>query len=216
MKRLIYLFAIILISSACISGRNELMKNSTPTEVPQPFMEIWESGLNSGIPCAPSCLIGIVPGITTEKEAMDLLQKHGISEWCEIVDDESQGGVRGVICDELFLFDYRTGTDIIESVSITPLSLYTVSDVIATYGPPDFVEVYLTSLPDYSPKVQMRIYYKTFFAMILLLEQDGEDYIVESDTTIENIFFWEETYFQESYLSDSQKWHGYGRYPFKW
>jgi hypothetical protein len=216
MRRLIFYSLVILIISACVLNRDKFMNNSTPTEVPHTFLEIWEGGFRSGIPCAPSCILGITPGITTEEEAIDLLQKHDVSEWCETYDYEFQGGGRGVDCGDFFSFDYRPDSEVIESVVITPLGPYIMEEVIATYGSPEFVDVYLISLPEYPPKIQMTIYYPTFLGMMLLPEQEGVDYLVETDTPIEAVFLYEKSYFQEVHSSAVQDWHGYGKYPYTW
>jgi hypothetical protein len=107
-----------------------------------------DDGFFSGNPCGPPCLLGIIPGVTKEAEALRILKDKDFQE-CEAFDKEKQGGIRGVSCRSSIRNSFRPyiginfqlGTDIVNSIGFNPFHKITVEDVISKYGEPDTILV---------------------------------------------------------------------------
>jgi len=188
------------------------MADNTPILVNDSAQEIKEEGFFSGKPCAPPCFWSIVPGTTTEKEAIKILKVKGIFQSCKSYDKEVQGGARGITCPSLFIV-FQQGTSIVDSIGYEPSRKITVEDVISKYGEPDTIFVTEMGIPE-APTIGMSLHYHNIQTKLLLPEQEGMVFRAERSTPIENIVY-SPSYnkSEKERIGDFlQDWKGYGEY----
>jgi hypothetical protein len=108
---------------------------------------IGDGGFISLKPCGPPCFFGITPGVTSYEEAIKLidLQKN-IFGICNDYDNRSRGGVYGKICNHGIGVSFTD--NIVDVISFSLLEKITIQQVIDSYGPPDFLTVWVVSLPN--------------------------------------------------------------------
>jgi hypothetical protein len=173
---------------------------------------IGDGGFLSGEPCGPSCFWGIVPGVTTEAEATQILKARGLIEKCEAYDNEAESGSRGIYCRINTGIGFRRGTDIVDSVGFLPFHRITMEDVIAKYGKPNAVWVTRIGIPEY-PETLMILFYDNIRAWLHLPEQEGIAFEVESSTRVEVIGYLD-TPSYSSPRDSLPSWNGYGEYQY--
>lgn len=177
-------------------------------------LEVGDGGFLSGDPCGPPCFWGIVPGVTTEAETMQIFKARGLFEKCETYNNEAESGSRGLSCASSVGIVFRRNTDIVEEVGFKPSSRITVEDVIAEYGEPDFVLVTRTSIPEY-PRTGMIFYYDDMKARLVLPDQKGSSFQIEASIKIENIGYADKASYNDSISRIRkflQNWNGYTEY----
>lgn len=97
-----------------------------------PDLEITDGGLISGIPCSAPCFWDILPGITTESEAIEILSTLGSINNCEKWEKVENGADRGLRCKNVGLtFDEN---DYVNQLSFSPDIPITVDELFAKYG----------------------------------------------------------------------------------
>jgi len=107
---------------------------------------VRDGGFLSGEPCGPPCFWGIVPGETTEAEAIQILKAvlGGVFEKCTVYNYEP----RGIGCFRPNLgIEFRKGTDIVDGVGFRPSDRITLEDVIAKHGEPDALYATADGIP---------------------------------------------------------------------
>ena len=104
-----------------------LFENTTPK------LQIGDGGLISGKPCSAPCFLNIIPGMTLEKESLNILGTLGNIDNCDRWDAVKNGidNVRIYFNDE----------DIVSELSIKSSQRITVQQILDRYGDPDAVYV---------------------------------------------------------------------------
>jgi hypothetical protein len=175
-------------------------------------LEIGDGGFISGEPCGPPCFQDIIPGVTTEAEAMQILQTEGLCRKYTRYDHEAASGGRGIVCTSSDLeIAFQPGTDIVDAVGFRPSQTITVGDVIATYGEPDTV---LVAGRTHYYRTSMILYYDSLKTDLSLPEQEGSRFEVALSTEVERILY-SSTAGYMSYRPATdflQEWKGYGEY----
>lgn len=178
---------------------------------PEPLVDIGDGGFLSLEPCGPPCFLNITPGITDQEQTFEILQTRIDLQNC-ILDDETEDGRVGWIeCGNVSVtFDNSERVENIGYILLDPIPL---GDVIAKYGNPDTVNVWIYKTGDSEKKtvVSMVLLYKNIKTMIVLPDQEGDIYVVEPDTQLTQISYlagddW------EAPNPDSQLWVGFGNY----
>jgi hypothetical protein len=174
--------------------------------------DIGDGGLFSGVPCGPPCFWNITPGKTTEAEAKHILTEVLRLVGCREFNNESISGLRGIsACGNRVGISFRHNSDIVEIVSFNPSETVTVGDVVDRYGPPEWVSVTPSGLPE-RPKSAMVIHFDAFNATLSLGVQVGL-FTVSSSSPIEAVGYSDD----EAYALSRQysvKWRGYGTYEY--
>jgi hypothetical protein len=188
---------------------------------------ITDRSLFTGLPCAPPCWQGIVPGETTAQEAMQILQsspyvkKESIGKTgsytlgaIEAYWEVAPGGVviglqDGLVRDITFNTPYRL----------------TLGQVMEEFGPPESLMVYTTGVPE-SLRWGIAIHYPSSGMEFSMGGGHFENPSLEPSTQIGAVRFVTpqsslegllgelyDTYEtrKEGYLSHSRPWKGYGR-----
>ncbi len=196
----------------------EPIPSTTPTATLYYYPKIGDGGFLSGYPCSPPCFFGIVPGKTTIKEAMVILNKKDMSKACEEIDynrEEGQvvQGIRGLGCNS-FMLTFDDNSDRVLDISFESSLIIKMRDILEKYGYPSYVYVYPEGLPDYPQKVSMSIsYIKDIYCIDLMLPtQEGLTYTLAESTTIINIGYSLKPECDRSNTIGSQNWNGYGDY----
>ena len=189
-----FLFASLTACTPKISG----IGNRVP--------EIRDGGFLSSEPCAPPCFWGIIPGITTEAEAIELLQSEGLCRKYTTFDHS--GGVE-VFCSSGVEISIQQGTDTIDVVIFRPSQTITVGDAITRYGAPDTISV---GVKHQYPRVWMVLNYAHLKVSLVLAEQEGSTFWVEASTEVERINYYSTASFEYYKTTTDSKWNGYGEY----
>lgn len=158
----------------------------------RPVIDIGDGGFLSGEPCGPPCFWGIVPGQTTEAEAIAILQARGVFTHCEVYVRETEGCVRGIRCPprprSLFDVHLNCNGDFVEGISFTPSFKITVQDAVAKYGKPDGILVFLDGIPE-EPYLVLQITYSGIQTYLTLPRQKWPGYLLEASTPIVDIAY---------------------------
>ena len=178
-----------------------------PTISPKPKIDIEDGGFLSEEPCGPPCFWGIVPGKTTEEQAIEILQERGIFELCSAFDRERAGGERGIECGSRVFISFELGSDIVRGLRFNPPSTITVQDVIEKYGEPESVEV--GGVGVHVLNYQMLLAYPKMFTLIRLSYQKEYPYLLTPLTSVREIVYYPEF---GGEFSLREVWRGYGEY----
>lgn len=183
-----------------ISYETHEEKNSLPNK--------WDGGLLSSTPCDAPCFAGIIPGITTELQVMEIIKDNDYFQDCELKDVLNQG--RWISCKGLIISINRD-SQIVEGIGFMSLTKITLEEIIAKFGEPTTVWVAPDGIPEFP-----------YIVMIVLFENNGirvdfdtqEDinghYLLKPTDLITNVAYYsEENGGLGGYL---QPWHGYGEY----
>jgi hypothetical protein len=205
----IFLFPIVLILvclTSCSISTVNWPGQQTPTIL------IGDGGLISQIPCGPPCFLGIVPGITSNDEALVKFNSRAAPAKCEEYDYSKRpgGGLRGVSCGfGGFIF----GEDgYVSSIGFTPNGI-TLKQVIEKYGSPDSIKVGLITRPEDAPIMAMILRYDELQAVINLPSQAGAEYTLSEDVPIEYVRYIEKAeYAIISENAGGEPWRGYTSY----
>jgi len=185
---------ILCLPSACSYGN-------------RPQVVIGDGGLISGEPCSAPCFWNINPGITTEKEALQILSQKLNVKNCDSWDKDESGRDKGIRCESIGItFD----NNIVNTVSFRPSEIVTVEELMEKYGAPDGIFVAALGISA-QPPIAMMLYFDTVNMVIHLPEQDSRIYNLQSDTLVESVVYMSKT----EYLSTKnlrQEWTGYGGY----
>lgn len=195
---------------------------STPQPVgpPCPFLYniIGDGGFLSGEPCGPPCFFGIVPEITNETEAIEMLKDEGLYKLCDPVPFDARSELRGFQCCGVSVgINVYQETDIVEGIGFYPSKQITVEEVIDKYGEPDAVKVASIWFNwEDRPETTMMLYFFDINTVIDLGSQDGVIFNLKPSSQIQSISYsmivspsgdGDET--GPKYISP---WHGYGEY----
>jgi hypothetical protein len=200
---IVALCLLVNLPSACVPAMPG-NSNNVPSSM-------GDGGFLSSNPCGPPCFQGIIPGTTTEHEAVQILQSQGLYYNCSSFNNEVSSGKRGVECGSSASISFQRGTDIVDAVSFGLSQKVTVADVIAKYGEPDTV---LVALDHRYPRAGMNLYYTDLRAIIGLPDQEGSIFRVSASTMVESIAYLSTASykFHVPAIDSLPKWKGYGEY----
>lgn len=168
----------------------------------------WDGGLFSEEPCRAPCFAGLVPGTTTETEAIELIQNSDYFQNCTLEDRPNQG--RWISCNGLIITNNKE-TGITDGVGFNTLSTFTLEKVVAKYGKPTTVWLAVLGIPE-APEWSMIVLFEDKKIRVDFEDQElsTETYLLEPTAKITNIVYYsEENSGLTAYL---QPWHGYGEY----
>jgi hypothetical protein len=181
-------------------------------------VSIGDGGFLTGEPCGPPCFLGIVPGVTKETDAIQILKEKGLYQNCNYVNNESESGLRGFDCSNFLVsMSFFRGTDIIGSIGFNSPQQLMVEMVIKKYGEPDSVLVFSNWFNwEPEPTTSMSLVYGNLKANIGLGEQKGNKFTILSTTPVEWVNYSDPTFptiaENESWNKLLSAWHGYGEY----
>jgi hypothetical protein len=133
---LIYSGLLLFLSSACGDSNNKAL-------------EIGDGGLLSGKPCSAPCFWGIIPGSTTQKQALSILSSKLNINNCDSWDTRNSGGTRGIQCSNIGIdFD---GQNLVNGVGFSPTQKLTINDVMLLLSRLDGQESWDKRCTDQSP-----------------------------------------------------------------
>jgi hypothetical protein len=171
---------------------------------------IQDGGLVSGEPCGPPCFWGIVPGETTEGEALEIVPNALNRQNCRVYNNEAGSGLRGISCDNQIGLNFVRGTDVVGGIAFSPSDSLTVGDFVAMHGDPDAALVTALGLPE-NPHTTMQLYFDGIWTTIGLDEQEGFAYMVSASTLIMSVGYAEPDFYAVSHRY-TVSWTGYGEY----
>lgn len=160
--------------------------------------------------CAPPCLLGITPGLTSEAQAKEVVARSSETfKSCTVYNYTESGGIEGILCESVsIVFDMG----IVTEIGYTPKKTLTVKHLLDMYGEPDAVGAIIGTIPEVKSRVKASLYYDKFYMQILLPEQEGDRYLLEPDTRIDNIGFLIKQEYEDLRKNIDISWQGYGAY----
>ena len=168
----------------------------------------WDGGLFSEEPCRAPCFAGLVPGITTETEAIELIQDSDYFQNCTLEDRPNQG--RWISCNGLIITISKEN-GVADGVGFNTVSTFKLEEVIEKYGEPTTVWLAQLGIPE-APYFGTCILFENVGIRVDLEDQElsMDTYLLEPTAKITNIVYYsEENSGLTAYL---QPWHGYGEY----
>jgi hypothetical protein len=168
----------------------------------------WDGGLFSEQPCRAPCFAGLVPGTTTETEAIELIQDSDYFQNCTLEDRPNQG--RWISCKGLIInINKENGT--IEGIGFGTLLTFTLEEVVSKYGEPSTVWVAPEGIPE-APQISMIVLLGDKKIRLDLEDKDDTSgtYLLEPSAQITNVVYCSDE--NCSFTAYLQPWHGYGEY----
>ncbi len=190
------------------------MLETQPQPTPATNEQFHDGGLISQIPCGPPCFYGIVPGLATEADIERAeAERSDIYSNCSLVDNTSFGGVRGFRCEGGVGGIYKGQT--VDSIGFYPAKNIIVKEIIDLYGPPDFLNVMIVSLPDAPPWSGASLVYGRMHTILGMSDQPGREFRIEPDTHITSVSYLSDARFTEiwdPHDKTSVSWNGFQTY----
>ena len=170
--------------------------------------DIGDAGLLEHQACDPPCFWGITPGITSITETRHILEQKNIND-CVPLDADPQ--YPRLVCGNTVLIRLAAPTGPIAGIGLDPARPITIGAVISSRGQPDAVSVTLQGVEH--PHATMMVYFDSLRTRLVLAEQDGTLYRLDSSVEVRNVGF----YAGDTYTLDKKyglsAWRGYGPYP---
>lgn len=179
-----------------------IVVKSTPTNSP-----IGDGGLITGIPCEAPCFFGVAPAKTSFDEALNTLPKFGRNA---CIGNTSKLTIH---CDEGIFIGANSSTRLVNRIGYYPAGNVSVSRVIQKFGEPNIVMVLPGATPEFS-KISIILFFDDLMMKIQLPEIDGSSYLLEGDTAVYLINYFDLEIYQDvtNDIYFSQSWKGYGVY----
>jgi len=172
--------------------------------------DIGDGGFLSATPCVAPCFFGIEPGSTTLSNAQEILVTAGICPNPENFDSRSEGGTIGFKCGVWITVSGGSQEEAITGLGYSPTEPLTVGTVVEALGPPDAVATIPSGLPEAQRSV-MLLFYDRSLTRLLLPEQEGRVYRLESATLVQRVVYFERNAFQ-SFRTGTTPWAGFREY----
>jgi hypothetical protein len=172
-------------------------------------LQIGDGGLFSGNPCGPPCFLGIQPDVTSYDEVISILSENQDLNYCKEFNNSQDGGSRGLKCADSYVIGFDLARTVVTHLGFTPTERITMKEVVEAYGEPEWISV---STGGYAKTVSTALlFYPQYNMRLLLEEQDGDTYLVQSSSKVDTIVYLGKTSFQES-VEWAQKWSGFEEY----
>lgn len=214
MMNRVFLLLIAILCVGCSVNSAQSTQHPSSMKLKQ---DILDGGFLTETPCAAPCFINIVPGVTDEERALQILFQYFQSQDCDVYDRTSEGGVRGVSCHpltdadrNLVALDFNK-EKIVSGISFTPTQVITVEQTFKKYGEPSGVSVISWTEEGEKPrKIFMALYYNEMKTRITLPIQVSENYKVLPSTPIEAISYVDIPWWSSN---EVKPWNHFGEYP---
>jgi hypothetical protein len=166
-------------------------------------------------PCSPPCWYGITPDASTVDELNSfLLAHHEFVSRCQSYDNTASGGYAGILCDRAE-FAFRDG--VVDSISVEVIPPIELGDVIAQYGAPEAVSLYLVrgTTSNLQQNQTSDLYYPQwgFIASSTQTQSPPFTFALAQKTLIDRVFYDREDDLRRMPGMPHVPWHGYGVYP---
>jgi hypothetical protein len=174
-----------------------------------PVLEIGDGGLLSGMPCAAPCFLNIIPGTTSEEEAVSILGSLGDIASCDSWNKVTNGIQKGIGCENVSI--YFDEKNIVNQILFVPSESIMVSDVVDIYGTPDSVIV-LPQGVNLDGPYEMQLLFYNEKILINLPTQGIDFYDIEPTTNIISVGYSDKSSYEKNINELNQQWVGYGKY----
>lgn len=161
--------------------------------------------LFNDITCAAPCVLGITPGVTSYKEAKEIIKNTPSLLNCQEPDMLPS---LQISCDN-FGLHFRGKT--VDVIGLRDLNL-TLEQLIEKYGAPDKIRVAIFNWPGSSPKLVSALLFQSVRMQVVLPDATGAEYRVEPTALITSVSFLSEEAFTPVFELYEDTWNGYGIY----
>ncbi len=185
---------------------------STPANKSTPDL-FTDGGLISQTPCGPPCFYGIVPGETTEQEAIAIIDQNRSFHPCDIRRNPEDSDPDRYTLDCLYV-EVGFNDGIVVGIVFFPRTRITVRELIKLFGNPDAVMVRVFGLPDQDTNAYMDLFYDDIFLTISLADQYNQNqYSVDEGTPVGIVGYDTKDGYEELRAPPFYtNWIGYGEY----
>lgn len=198
-KKRLFSIIFVLMLCSCGSGQQKL-----------PELNFGDGGLISGTPCSAPCFWNIIPGTTTEEEAVSILASLGDVQGCEYSDKIENGADKLIRCDNLGITFNDKG--LVSRLGFNLPEPATVGDIIEKYGVPDSVIV-LPVGPQFQEPYKMNLLYGKQRMVVGLPEQKSDRFELTPTIIIGTVLFCEEDVYKKFTGPEfNHEWKGFGKY----
>lgn len=170
---------VIVIIFTLISGSGCTMQDSDQ-------FDIGDGGLLSNDPCGPPCFLEIKPGISTEDDVTELIEKEGLTQKCSFFDNSQESGSKSITCSNNMIFSFQD-SNIVSRIGFRPTKELVVKEVIEKFGNPNAVLVTNQSTPESLPYTVMIIFFDNLNTNMVLPQQQSLTYHLSPNVKIESI-----------------------------
>ena len=171
--------------------------------------------------CAPPCLRNIIPGVTTQTEALDIANANKVFGTCNLIDLTEQGGIKYIHCQSYKRYVNITLDDNrVTGIGIHPYPNYSLKTIIDRLGYPQGISCGLVNLPDYPKRVKPILWFDNYSISVFLPEIAADQCAISPTLDIETIVYDSVDNYQENKnaigrLKNIMTWGGFATYPGK-
>jgi hypothetical protein len=171
-------------------------------------IDVGDGGLLSGKPCSAPCFHHIIPGVTTEKKALETLSVELDVNDCDHWDKNNNGVDKGMNCQNFGIT--FNDLSVVNIVSFRPSQIITVDEVIKKFGVPDGVGIGKLGT-EMQPPIKMLLYFDDESMIVQLLEQNSNNYDLQETIQVVSIGYFDQKTYSRNRIVD-YPWKGFGKY----
>lgn len=171
--------------------------------------------------CASPCLGNIIPGETSENDALKIIQERRSFGFCVYKDLTNKGGIRYINCQSKNVnIDFTLNKGIITTIIIAPNNFIELRTIINKFGYPDGVSCGFINLPEYPNQVDPMLWFDGSLTSIYFPVQDSDNCDFSKIIGAESIIYSSKELYLErkrsaERLKDYMSWKGFIVYPGK-
>jgi hypothetical protein len=178
-----------------------------PTPAPPITPTYADGGLISGEPCGPPCFWQIVPGQTTQAEALAIALDELKLNDCQLFSDADRHGFN---CDFLVAVTFAAGSDVVASVALQLDVPVTVGEAIAVLGEPNAVAVNAEVGPQ-ATRTRLMLYFDETHTRLTLPFEPGYGQLVSESVLVAHVSYSDPASYAPA-REVAAPWTGYGTY----
>lgn len=171
--------------------------------------------------CTPPCLGNIIPGITTQTEALSIVSVNKAFGVCNYVDMTNQGGIKYIHCQSYKRsMNITLDDDRVDGIGIRPYPNYNLKTIIESIGYPNWISCGFVNLPDAPKRVKPILWFDKYSTTVFLPEIISDTCTLSPMLEIEMVVYdsvdnYRATKSSAERLSNIMSWEGFTTYPGK-
>lgn len=171
--------------------------------------------------CAPPCLGNIIPGVTTQTEALNIVSANKAFGTCDLVDLSQQGGIKYIRCQSYKRsMNITLDDDRVTGIGIHPYPNYSLKTIVDRLGYPEWISCGLVNLPDHQKRVKPILWFDKYSTSVSLPEMASDQCALSPTLEIETIVYESVDNYRENKsaierLKNIMTWEGFRTYPGK-
>ena len=173
--------------------------------------------LNDGA-CSAPCLGNIIPGVTTETDALKIAFSNRHFGSCNLIDQTTQGGTKYILCQSYKSYiEIGFSENLVSGITIHPFPEVSVKMIIDKFGDPDGISCGFVNLSDSPMRVKMILWFDQYHAQAYMPEKSADTCTLSGNMIIEMVGYnsnggYDESRSAAERLMNFELWKGFTNY----